>query len=106
MELARIIDRDAPLGIQVTKQAGRKFIEQGEHAAIAVVADIGGRVLNTADASEGNQIVHRASRRRIPGALDRALTLTQTAICDPCLAADSPLLGLALVKTELSVGLS
>ncbi len=53
MELARIIASNAPLGIQVTKQAGRKFIEQGEQAAIAVIADIRGRVLNTADAAEG-----------------------------------------------------
>ena len=36
MELARIISRNAPLGIQVTKEAGRKFIEAGEQAAIAI----------------------------------------------------------------------
>jgi enoyl-CoA hydratase/carnithine racemase len=53
MELARIIARNAPLGIQVTKQAGRKFIEQGEQAAIAAVPEIRERVLNTADAAEG-----------------------------------------------------
>src|ERR1700756_770008 len=53
MELARIIARNAPLGIQVTKEAGRKFIEQGEQAAIAVVPEIRDRVLNTADAAEG-----------------------------------------------------
>ena len=53
MELAAIIARNAPLGIQVTKQAGRKFIEAGEQAAIAVVPQIRDRVLNTADAAEG-----------------------------------------------------
>ena len=34
MEIARIIARNAPLGIQVTKEAGRKFIEAGEQAAV------------------------------------------------------------------------
>jgi enoyl-CoA hydratase len=53
MELARIISRNAPLGIQVTKEAGRKFIEAGEQAAIAVVPVIRDRVLNSEDAKEG-----------------------------------------------------
>jgi enoyl-CoA hydratase len=53
IELAHIIARNAPLGIQVTKQAGRKFIEQGEEAAIAVVPQIRDRVFNTQDAAEG-----------------------------------------------------
>jgi hypothetical protein len=37
----------------VTKEAGRKFIEAGEQAAIAVIPQIRERVLNTADAAEG-----------------------------------------------------
>jgi enoyl-CoA hydratase/carnithine racemase len=53
MELAGIIAANAPLGIQVTKEAGRKFIEAGEEAAIAIVPQIRERVLNTADAAEG-----------------------------------------------------
>jgi enoyl-CoA hydratase len=53
MELAGIIARNAPLGIQVTKEAARKFIEAGEDAAIAIVPHIRERVLNTADAAEG-----------------------------------------------------
>jgi enoyl-CoA hydratase/carnithine racemase len=53
MELARIISRNAPLGIQVTKEAGRKFIEAGEQAAIAIVPVIRDRVLNSEDAREG-----------------------------------------------------
>ncbi|KJC60859.1 enoyl-CoA hydratase [Bradyrhizobium sp. LTSPM299] len=53
MALAEIIARNAPLGIQVTKEAGRKFIEAGEQAAIAVIPQIRERVLNTADAAEG-----------------------------------------------------
>lgn len=43
----------APLGIQVTKQASRKFIEAREQAAIAAVPTIRERVLNTAGAAEG-----------------------------------------------------
>jgi len=53
MALAEIIARNAPLGIQVTKEAGRKFIEAGEHAAIAIIPQIRERVLDTADAAEG-----------------------------------------------------
>ena len=53
MALAEIIARNAPLGIQVTKEAGRKFIEAGEQAAIAIIPQIRERVLDTADAAEG-----------------------------------------------------
>lgn len=53
MELAAVIARNAPLGIQVTKEAGRKFIEAGEQAAIAYVPKIRDRVLTSADAAEG-----------------------------------------------------
>jgi enoyl-CoA hydratase len=53
MELARIIARNAPIGVQVTKEAGRKFIEAGERAAVAAVPAIRKRVMNTADAAEG-----------------------------------------------------
>lgn len=53
MELAAIIARNAPIGIQVTKEAGRRFIEAGEQAAIAVIPEIRARVLDTEDAKEG-----------------------------------------------------
>lgn len=53
MALARIIAANAPLGIQVTKEAGRKFIEAGEQAAIDYVPTIRERVLNSEDAREG-----------------------------------------------------
>ena len=53
MAVARIIAANAPLGVQVTKQAGRKFIEAGERAAIDAVADIRERVMQSADAAEG-----------------------------------------------------
>jgi len=55
MALAGIIAGNAPLGIQVTKQAGRAFIEAGEAAAIAAIPEIRARVLDTADAREGIQ---------------------------------------------------
>jgi enoyl-CoA hydratase/carnithine racemase len=53
MELAAAVNRNAPLGIRVTKEAGRKFIEQGEQAAIAAVPSIRERVMKSADAAEG-----------------------------------------------------
>jgi enoyl-CoA hydratase/carnithine racemase len=53
MEVAAIIARNAPLGVQVTKEAGRKFIEAGEQAAIAAVTQIRERVMQSADAAEG-----------------------------------------------------
>jgi enoyl-CoA hydratase/carnithine racemase len=53
MEIARIIAGNAPLGIQVTKEAGRKFIEAGERAAIDIVPTIRQRVMGTEDAAEG-----------------------------------------------------
>jgi uncharacterized protein (DUF2062 family) len=40
MELAAIIGRNAPLGIQVTKQATLKYVEHGEAAAIAYIPTI------------------------------------------------------------------
>lgn len=53
MQVANVIARNAPLGIQVTKEAGRKYVEAGEAAAIAFVPAIRERVLGTADAAEG-----------------------------------------------------
>lgn len=53
MAIARIIAGNAPLGIQVTKEAGRKFIEAGERAAIDIVPTIRQRVMGTKDAAEG-----------------------------------------------------
>ncbi len=53
MELAALIARNAPLGIQVTKEAARRFIEAGEEAAIAAIPGIRARVMGTEDAKEG-----------------------------------------------------
>lgn len=53
MELAQIIAANAPLGIQVTKEAARTYIEAGEAAAIACIPEVRARVLGTEDAAEG-----------------------------------------------------
>ena len=53
MALAAIIARNAPLGIQVTKEAALKYVEHGEAAAIAHIPAIRDRVMNSADAREG-----------------------------------------------------
>lgn len=50
MEVAAIIARNAPLGIQVTKEAAAKYVEHGEAAAIAHIPTIRDRVLKSADA--------------------------------------------------------
>ena len=55
MEIAAIIARNAPLGIQVTKEAAAKYAEQGEAAAIACIPAIRDRVLKSGDAREGIQ---------------------------------------------------
>lgn len=53
MTIARRICENAPLGIQVTKEAALKFIESGEDAAAAYVPQIRERVMGSADAREG-----------------------------------------------------
>lgn len=53
MTLAQTIAANAPLGIQVTKEAGRTYIEAGEQAAIAAIGTVRDRVMNSADAAEG-----------------------------------------------------
>lgn len=53
MEIADAIAANAPLGIQVTKEASRKFIESGEEAAIAYLPQIRARVMQSEDAAEG-----------------------------------------------------
>jgi len=53
LEIARLIAANAPLGIQVTKEAALKYIEAGEAAAIAMLPEIRARVMGTGDAKEG-----------------------------------------------------
>jgi enoyl-CoA hydratase/carnithine racemase len=55
IELARIITANAPLGVQVTKQAGRDFIAAGERAAIDALPAVRERVMDSEDAREGIQ---------------------------------------------------
>lgn len=55
MKIAGIIASNAPIGIQVTKEAGRKFIEAGEQAAIDVIPQIRTRVMTSDDMKEGIQ---------------------------------------------------
>jgi enoyl-CoA hydratase len=53
MEVGATIAANAPLGIQVTKLAARKYVEAAEQAAIAAIAEIRATVLDTEDAKEG-----------------------------------------------------
>ena len=53
MEIAAAIAKNAPLGIQVTKKAGRAYIEQGEQAAIDILPEVRETVFGTEDQQEG-----------------------------------------------------
>ncbi len=53
MDVANLIAKNAPLGVQVTIEGGRKFLEAGEQAAIDFLPTIRERVLDTEDAKEG-----------------------------------------------------
>lgn len=53
MEVARSVAANAPLGIQVTKAAGRRYLEAGEQAAIDALPMVREKVMNTDDAAEG-----------------------------------------------------
>jgi enoyl-CoA hydratase/carnithine racemase len=55
MEIAQLIAKNAPIGIQVTKEAALKYIENGARAAIEYIPKIKDRVLNSEDAKEGIQ---------------------------------------------------
>ena len=50
-----MIAANAPLGIQVMKKTGRKFIEAGEQTAIDALPTVYERVMDTEDAKEGIQ---------------------------------------------------
>ena len=55
MEIAALIAKNAPIGIQVTKEAALRYVEGGEKAAIDYIPKIKDRVLNSEDAKEGIQ---------------------------------------------------
>ena len=49
------ITKNAPIGIQVTKEAALKFTEDGEQAAVDYIPKIKDRVFNSEDFKEGIQ---------------------------------------------------
>ena len=49
MEIAQLIAKNAPIGIQVTKEAALKYIEAGETAAIDYIPKIKDRVFSSED---------------------------------------------------------
>ena len=55
LELAEIIAKNAPIGIQITKLTARKFYEAAEATAIAALPDIRAAVMGTEDMKEGMQ---------------------------------------------------
>ncbi|WP_153506420.1 crotonase/enoyl-CoA hydratase family protein [Cumulibacter manganitolerans] len=55
MELAREICKNAPIGIQATKEAALKYIDAAEQAAIDYIPQIRERVFATEDFKEGIQ---------------------------------------------------
>lgn len=55
MEIAQLIAKNAPIGIQVTKEAALKYIGAGEQAAIEFIPKIAHRVMNSEDMKEGIQ---------------------------------------------------
>ncbi|WP_083992667.1 crotonase/enoyl-CoA hydratase family protein [Afipia massiliensis] len=55
MEVARLITKNAPIGIQVTKEAALKFTESGEKLTADYISVMRERILGTEDAAEGVQ---------------------------------------------------
>jgi hypothetical protein len=64
MEIANLIAGNAPIGIQVTKEAALKYIEAGEKAAIDYIPSIKDRVFSSEDMKEGIQSF--VERRSVP----------------------------------------
>jgi len=55
MEVAQLIASNAPIGIQVTKEAALQFIAGGERAAVGYIPKVWDRVMTSEDAKEGIQ---------------------------------------------------
>src|SRR5262249_41655092 len=53
LELAQRIARNAPIGLRAMKAAALKYIQAGEATAIAAIAEVHARVMDTEDAREG-----------------------------------------------------
>jgi len=55
MELAGLICKNAPLGVQAMKRAALKYVEAAERAAIDVIPQVRELVMGSEDAKEGIQ---------------------------------------------------
>jgi enoyl-CoA hydratase len=55
MEIARLICKNAPIGLRATKAAALKFVQEGEQAAIDCIPEIEKTVFSTEDFIEGLQ---------------------------------------------------
>jgi enoyl-CoA hydratase len=55
MEVAQLIAKNAPIGIQVTKEAALQFISGDERAAVSYIPSVWDRVMSSEDAKEGIQ---------------------------------------------------
>jgi enoyl-CoA hydratase len=53
MDVAQLIAKNAPIGIQATKEGALQFITSGERAAVSVIPKIWDRVMDSDDAKEG-----------------------------------------------------
>ncbi len=53
LEIAQLITKNAPLGIQVTKESALTYTEQGEQAAVDFIPKMQERVLSSEDMMEG-----------------------------------------------------
>jgi enoyl-CoA hydratase/carnithine racemase len=53
MEIAQLIAKNAPIGIQATKEGGLKYVEGGEKAALKFLPEMADRVLESEDVKEG-----------------------------------------------------
>jgi enoyl-CoA hydratase/carnithine racemase len=47
------LQKNAPIGIQATKEAAHRYIEAGEKAAIPFLSEMADRVLKSEDVREG-----------------------------------------------------
>ena len=53
IEIARLINQNAPLGIRAMKEAALKYIEAAERTAVTAIDQVRERVMNSEDAKEG-----------------------------------------------------
>ncbi|MFK7731859.1 MAG: crotonase/enoyl-CoA hydratase family protein [Pseudomonadales bacterium] len=55
IEIAEVIAKQAPLAVQATKAASKRFVEEGFHAAVAQLAPTQQKLMDSEDAKEGVQ---------------------------------------------------